>query len=67
MQNETVSRPKLRTKAAAAYLGLGPSTLEKRRLVGGGPRYIKLGKSVVYDVDDLEAWLAANKRTTTSQ
>jgi hypothetical protein len=46
---------------AAAYLRLAPSTLEKHRVIGGGPRFHKLGRRVVYTHKDLEAW--ANART----
>jgi len=33
----------LRTAAAAEYVGLAPSTLEKMRLRGGGPTFIRIG------------------------
>jgi predicted DNA-binding transcriptional regulator AlpA len=59
-------RKKLPTPEAAAYLGLGKSTLDKLRLTGGGPVFIKIGKRVVYDPADLDAWFAAHKRTSTS-
>jgi predicted DNA-binding transcriptional regulator AlpA len=49
----------LRTPAAAEYVGLSASTLEKLRLTGGGPAYFKSGrKIVVYSTADLDAWLA---------
>lgn len=57
---------KLRTKEAAHYVGLSASTMEKRRVYGNGPRYTKLGRTVVYDVADLDAWVSANTRTSTS-
>ncbi len=60
-------RPKLRTDAAAEYLGISSSTLEKyRRVSGGGPVYSKLGKAVVYDPNDLDDWLADNRRSSVS-
>lgn len=46
---------------AADFLKLSPRTLEKHRVRGGGPRFRKLGRRVVYAVADLEAW--ANERT----
>jgi hypothetical protein len=59
--------PRLRTPAAAEYVGLSVSTLEKLRLTGGGPAYYKSGpKIVVYRVEDLDAWLTARRRTSTS-
>jgi excisionase family DNA binding protein len=62
----TITRQMLRTRDAARYLGIAESTAEKLRLTGGGPRFIKLGKSVCYDPGDLDAWLEANKRRSTT-
>jgi predicted DNA-binding transcriptional regulator AlpA len=56
----------MRTAQAAEHVGLSASTLEKLRVFGGGPRFIKLGKTVVYDTADLDAWLAAHRRASTS-
>ena len=61
-----VSRPTLRTPEAAAYCGSSASTFEKLRLTGGGPVYSKIGRRVVYRIDDLDSWLAANRRRSTS-
>jgi predicted DNA-binding transcriptional regulator AlpA len=58
---------RLRTPAAADYLGYSGSTLEKKRLSGDGPPYIKLGGLVVYDTRDLDAWLNARRATSTSE
>lgn len=51
---------------AAGYLGLSVSTLAKLRLTGEGPRYVRLGRRVLYDPSDLDAWISARKRTSTS-
>ena len=51
----------LRTRDAAVYLGLSPGTLEVWRCKGRGPRYSKLGKVVVYDPADLDAFREARK------
>lgn len=59
-------RRMLRTEDAANYTGLSASTLTKLRLTGGGPEYIKLGKVVVYDLTDLDAWLLSKRRRSTS-
>ncbi|MBM0207611.1 helix-turn-helix domain-containing protein [Micromonospora sp. STR1s_5] len=59
-------RPRLDTPAAADYLGLGKSTLDKLRLTGGGPQYSKYGRRVVYDPDDLDSWSEQHKRRSTS-
>jgi predicted DNA-binding transcriptional regulator AlpA len=57
----------LRTRDAANYVGLAASTLEKARLTGWGPRFVKLGRSVGYDVQDLDRWLDERKRESTSE
>lgn len=59
-------RPKLRTKQAAEYCGSTESTFNKLRVSGNGPIYISLGRVVVYDPDDLDAWLASRRRRSTS-
>ncbi|MBF0179795.1 MAG: helix-turn-helix domain-containing protein [Magnetococcales bacterium] len=56
----------LKRPGAAAYLAIGVSTLEKMALTGGGPRFIKLGKTVVYDPHDLDSWLESRKVFSTS-
>jgi hypothetical protein len=56
----------LRTPEAAAHLGLSISSLSKWRCAGKGPRYAKLIGSVVYSLQDLDAWASACKRGSTS-
>ena len=47
------------TRAAAALLGLKPSTLEAWRCAGrDGPRFLRLGRRVVYRRRDLLEYLA---------
>ena len=41
---------------AADYLRLSPRTLEKQRVIGGGPRFRKFGRRVMYAVADLDVW-----------
>ena len=52
----------LRTAEAATYCGSAKSTFEKLRVVGGGPRFFRLGRTVVYDTRDLDDWLEAKPR-----
>jgi hypothetical protein len=52
---------------AADRLGVSVSYLNKLRLSGSGPRYVKMGARVLYDVSDLAAWLDAQKRSSTSE
>lgn len=46
----------LTTEEAGAFLRLSPRTLEKQRVLGGGPRFRKFGARVVYAATDLRAW-----------
>jgi hypothetical protein len=58
---------RLRTPAAAEYLGCAESTLEKKRVSGDGPPFIRLGRIIVYDSRDLDVWLASRRRCSTSE
>ena len=58
----------LDTTEAAEYLGgLKPNTLEGWRVQGIGPRFIKIQRLVRYRISDLDAYLAAQTRCSTSQ
>lgn len=56
----------LNVAQAAEYTGLSVSFLNKRRVYGGGPLYIKVGKRIVYDSADVDSWLAGRKIANTS-
>ena len=60
------NRQRLRTPKAAAYCGSAESTFEKLRVTGGGPAFLKLGRTVVYDTADLDAWLESKRCLSTS-
>jgi predicted DNA-binding transcriptional regulator AlpA len=51
---------------AARYLGISASTLSKLRVFGGGPKFHKLGRRVVYDTRDLDGWLDTRRRASTA-
>lgn len=56
----TSAQPRYLTNdEAAAFLRLSPRTLEKQRVIGGGPRFRKFGRRVMYALSDLEAWADA--------
>jgi len=57
----------MREDPAAALLLLSVRTLQRWRVEGRGPRFLKLGKIVVYRRDDLEAWLASCSQQSTSE
>ena len=47
----------LTTTEAAAYVGLSPRTLERYRVIGDGPPYLRVGRRVLYRRADLDAWI----------
>ena len=57
----------LTTADAARLLGLQPQTLAKWRWAGTGPRFVRLGRRVMYNLRDLEAFVEAGARESTSQ
>lgn len=56
----------LSTASAAQAIGLSKSFLNKARLSGGGPRFVKIGTRVTYDPIDLSNWIESRKRVSTS-
>jgi predicted DNA-binding transcriptional regulator AlpA len=57
----------LNQEQAAARLCLSPRTLERLRVTGFGPQYYKLGRKVAYGESDLDAWVNARRRNSTSE
>jgi len=45
---------------AAAYTGTTVAYLRRRRLEGGGPPFLRLGRMVRYRIVDLDQWLEAH-------
>ena len=56
----------LTTEEAAEYLHLSPRTLERYRVTGEGPKYLKVGRRVFYRRGDLDRWLDSCIRRSTS-
>jgi predicted DNA-binding transcriptional regulator AlpA len=58
----------LLTKDAAEYIGSSDSFLEKARVAGTGPPFVKIGsRKVGYLRRDLDRWLESRRRTSTSE
>lgn len=49
------------------YIPWSVQQIRKLRSIGGGPEYIKLGRSVFYRESAILAWLAANTVNSTSE
>lgn len=56
----------LTTEEAAAYTSIPASTLITLRSRGGGPLFIKRGKTVRYAIIALDAWMQAQTQSTES-
>ena len=57
----------LSTEEAAPFAGVEAKTLANWRSQGFGPRFLKIGRLVKYDPDDLQAYREARRVTSTSQ
>jgi excisionase family DNA binding protein len=57
----------LTTPQAAQYIGMSPRFLEKRRLEGGGPPFIKVGRAIRYRETDLDQFLEDHVVGSTSE
>jgi hypothetical protein len=56
----------LDSRQAGEYLRLAVQTLAKYRVEGTGPAFYKVGRSVLYDRTDLDAFLSTRRRRSTS-
>ena len=54
-------------KTAARLLGISVRTLERFRVAGTGPRYVRLGRLVRYRQQDLVDFVDRNLRRSTSE
>lgn len=51
----------LSERQVADMLGIKPGTLNQWRVRRSGPVYVKVCRSVRYRLEDVEAWIAANR------
>ena len=59
--------PLLTQREAASILSISVRSLERMRVTGLGPRYVKVRSSVRYQQEALERWVAAQERGSTIQ
>ena len=53
----------LNERETAAFLSLSRPYLRRRRMLGQGPAYVKLGtRAIRHCLTDLEQWIAENRR-----
>lgn len=54
------------TSDLAKKLGIQPNTLEKWRVHGEGPPHYRLGRRILYKMEDVSAWLDQRRVASTS-
>jgi excisionase family DNA binding protein len=57
----------LTPKQAAAYLRVSKSYLDKLRVYGGGPRFLRFGRKILYRERELNAWAEQRSFGSTSE
>jgi excisionase family DNA binding protein len=58
----------LTTPEAASYLRVSKSYLDKLRVYGGGPKFLRFGKrKILYRKSDLDLWAAERRFGSTSE
>jgi predicted DNA-binding transcriptional regulator AlpA len=57
----------LNQREAASALRLSERTLQRFRVDGRGPKYVRAGHSIRYQQNALEEWITSRVRTSTSQ
>jgi Helix-turn-helix domain len=63
----SVIKDLLTGEQAAQYLGLNKRSLERYRVVGTGPAFVKLGRLCLYREGDLDAWVHGRTFTSSKQ
>jgi hypothetical protein len=58
--------PLLDTEQSAERMGIAKQTAAAWRVRGFGPPHILMGRRVLYDPADLDAWIDSNRHTSTS-
>lgn len=56
----------LSEQETSALTGLAERTLQRKRLDGTGPKFVKLGRRVLYRRRNVLAWIDANTHDSTS-
>lgn len=60
-------RDYMTAEKAPEYVRISLSTLAKSRVTGGGPAYVKAGRRRLYRRANLEFWMMAHSRASTSE
>ncbi len=66
MQNIAEKNTLLDQAELACYLRRSEAWCERMRWTGAGPKFVKVGRKPFYRLSDVEAWLDAQTRASTS-
>jgi predicted DNA-binding transcriptional regulator AlpA len=61
MNNEQILRMRITEADTAIYIGMSRPWLRLQRMKGTGPPYIRIGRTIRYDIRDLDDWLAQHR------
>ncbi len=53
----------LTTKEAATYLGMSEDYLKRARIKGNGPKFVQIGRKILYLIVELDSFLRDHTRT----
>ena len=62
MDTQLLTQPRL-----SELIDVSERTLERWRVEGSGPIFCRAGRKVLYRLDDVDDWLAASRRKSTSE
>jgi hypothetical protein len=66
--DQTENQELLTPSEAATYLRLSKSLLDKRRVCGGGPPFLRpVPRKILYRKSDLDNWANSHKYTSTAE
>jgi excisionase family DNA binding protein len=57
----------LTPKQAAAFLRVSKSYLDKLRVYGGGPKFLRFGRKILYRRSELDLWAEQRSFSSTSE
>jgi predicted DNA-binding transcriptional regulator AlpA len=60
-------QPLLTQRQCAEALALSERTLERFRVSGVGPKFVRMGKSIRYRLSDVDAWIASRVVGSTAE
>ena len=61
MNHIAIAQQRLTEAETSHYIAMSRPWLKLSRMRGKGPAYLKIGRSVRYDIKDLDQWLQAHR------